>query len=336
MSKEIFIERDSFLQTEFWSEVKAAEGWRPYFLGDDKILLLVRSLRPGFAIGYVPYGWIDGPFSDKKAVELSRLWKKQTGEPLFLIKWDLPLTVSFTHQEGIDTDFDFAIGKGMKKAVSDIQPPDTVWLDLTQDSQKLLGEMHKKTRYNLSYAQRKGVTVREASLEELPIWYELYQTTAQRDKIAIHSQNYYKRVLAKSASLEEKDQRPAVKLYLAQHEEDILAGIIVLFYRQKAIYLYGASSNKKRELMPAYLLQWTAIEQAKAIGCKSYDFYGIPPKDDPSHPMYGLYRFKTRFGGHLIHRCGVYEVSLNPIYTLLFRQLERFRQFYYKKLRKRF
>ncbi|MBQ2429941.1 MAG: peptidoglycan bridge formation glycyltransferase FemA/FemB family protein, partial [Alistipes sp.] len=38
--------------------------------------------------------------------------------------------------------------------------------------------------------------------------------------------------------------------------------------------------NIKRNLMPAYLLQWNAIKDAKNFGSQIYDFYGMPPTDD--------------------------------------------------------
>ena len=86
----------------------------------------------------------------------------------------------------------------------------------------------------------------------------------------------------------------------------------------------------------AYLLQWQAIRDAREVGCGSYDVYGIPPANDPHHPMYGLYRFKTGFGGTLIHRCGVYDAPVKPGLYRLFRVVEKGRQFYYKRLRKKF
>lgn len=337
MEKSILTETDSFLQTPFWAEVKAEEGWRPYFFDVDSgtILLLVRSLGRRLAVGYVPFGWGSSPVTADQALRWSRLWKKETGEPLFLVKWDFPLyTEFFKAQGGIDVSFDFGIGSPLKKAAADIQPPDTVWLNLQLDDAALIAGMHKKTKYNIRYAEKSGVTVRAASVEELPKWYRLYQITAERDKIAIHSEAYYRRVLEQSATLAEKDHRPCVRLYLAEHEGDVLAGIIVLFYKNKAIYLYGASSNEKRNLMPAYLLQWKAIADARECGCIGYDFYGIPPTDDPKHPMHGLYRFKTGFGGTLIHRCGVYDAPVRPFVYRLFRCAEKFRNVYYKRIRK--
>jgi lipid II:glycine glycyltransferase (peptidoglycan interpeptide bridge formation enzyme) len=39
--------------------------------------------------------------------------------------------------------------------------------------------------------------------------------------------------------------------------------------------------------------------------------FGVAPKPDPGHPMYGLYRFKSGFGGHLFHRMGCWDYPLN-------------------------
>ena len=44
--------------------------------------------------------------------------------------------------------------------------------------------------------------------------------------------------------------------------------------------------------MPTYALQWKAMLIAKANRCREYDMFGIAPNPDPSHPMYGLFKFK--------------------------------------------
>jgi len=107
-----------------------------------------------------------------------------------------------------------------------------------------------------------------------------------------------------------------------------------LFCDNEGVYLYGASSNEHRNLMPAYSLQWKAILDAKDRGCTTWDFYGIPPNEDPSHPMFGLYRFKTGFGGTIIHRIGSVDVPLRPIMYTCYRIAEKVRYFWYKKLKK--
>ena len=164
----------------------------------------------------------------------------------------------------------------------------------------------------------------------LDIFYELYKTTASRDGIAIHAKKYYEDLFALSAA--HKDA-PLITVYIASHEGENLASIITLFSKNEAVYLYGASSNAKRNLMPAYLLQWTAICDAKSYGSAVYDFYGMPPSDDKNHPMYGLYLFKTGFGGRIVHRPGSLDFPLSPLYAP-YAFAESARAFYHKRIKK--
>ena len=132
---------------------------------------------------------------------------------------------------------------------------------------------------------------------------------------------------------ENSKEDPRVNLYIAYSEEDALSAIITLFTKTEAIYLYGASSNIKRNFMSTYLLQWQAILDAKEYGSLHYDFYGIPPENDPHHPMYGLYLFKTGFGGKIIHRPGSFDIPLSPLYNL-YELAENARSFYHKRIKK--
>ena len=130
-------------------------------------------------------------------------------------------------------------------------------------------------------------------------------------------------------------EAPVITLYTAHHEDDLLGGIIVASWRGVSTYLYGASSDVKRNLMAAYLLQWEAMRRAMANGDHGYDLFGIPPTDDPAHPMHGLYRFKTGFGGRVLHRAGAWDLILRPTPGALYRGAERLRGWYYYRVRKR-
>ena len=63
--------------------------------------------------------------------------------------------------------------------------------------------------------------------------------------------------------------------------------------------------------------------------------YGMPPAADEKHPMYGLYLFKTGFGGKNIHRLGTFDVSVSRFYPV-YAAAEKLRAFIYKKLLKQF
>jgi lipid II:glycine glycyltransferase (peptidoglycan interpeptide bridge formation enzyme) len=78
--------------------------------------------------------------------------------------------------------------------------------------------------------------------------------------------------------------------------------------------------------MAPYALQWRAMQDAKEAGCLLYDLFGIPPNEDPAHPMAGLYRFKTGFGGKIIHRPGSWDYPYKPALYGIFRTAELLRK----------
>ena len=335
-------ESSNFLQSPFWAAFKSAFGWRPYSFSvyGYPLVALVRALPGGVHLAYVPH-----PFQDveaeqhyllgKAAEQLRRFLPSRTLCIRFDIAWELPVRLA---EWGIPS---------ARKAPMDIQPPSTVVLSLDAEEDALLQAMKRKTRYNIRLAGRKGVTTHIEPDEFLEEWYNLYRETAERDQIAIHSYEYYQALLEMANRSDENDtsvraaatiggrNRPKLHLISARHEGDLLAGIIVAVYGSKATYMYGASSNYKRNLMASYAVQWEAIRMAKQAGCTEYDLFGIPPADDPEHPMHGLYRFKTGFGGRVLHRPGTYDVPLSVPAYQVFRSIEKARNYYYKKLKKR-
>ena len=226
---------------------------------------------------------------------------------------------------------------GLRPAGVEVQPATTVLVDLRPDDEQRLAAMHPKTRYNIGLAARRGVSVRavdpDAEASALERWYALYQQTAERDKIVIHSWRYYRTLFAYAdqAALA-AGRAPRLLLLFGEHEDDLLAGIIVALWNNQATYLYGASAGHKRNLMAGYALQWHAMQIACAAGCTQYDLFGIPANRDPRQPMAGLYRFKTGFGGRIVHRLGAWDYRWRP--TPLWSMAESLRRIYFKRLRR--
>ena len=73
----------------------------------------------------------------------------------------------------------------------------------------------------------------------------------------------------------------------------------------------------------------------KENGCRYYDLFGIPPAPDAGHPMHGLYRFKTGFGGNILHRYGSYDVINKKLLYYAYRAGESIRRSYFKKVVKK-
>ncbi len=112
-------------------------------------------------------------------------------------------------------------------------------------------------------------------------------------------------------------------LLLAHHEGDLLAGIIVFLFGGKAQYMYGASSNEKRNLMAPYLLQWEGMRWAKQSGASIYDLWGIPDLLEESDPLWGVFRHKRGYGGQIVRYIGAFDMVRSPLQHLALERVAR-------------
>ena len=349
-------EAGSFLQSRFWGEFKARFGWKCFAFsalweaaGAEyrlPLLVLYRRLAPLSGFVYVPWGpELPQPFAGLSAENAAGYSAALAGlasrlrsflpRDTFCIRFDLP----WAGEDPAIVEFrdTRCFGRSLSPVSVTVQPPDTVIVDLSAAESEILSRMKTKWRYNIGLAEKKGVAVRSYAAADaggsLNSFYTLYRETAARDGIAIHGVEYYRALFQAAAETGEAD----IRLYLASHEGEDIAGIITLFRKDESVYLYGASANHKRNLMAPYALQWKAMRDAKIAGCLFYDLYGIPPRsaeEDPGHPMAGLYRFKTGFGGRVVHRPGCHDYACRPVFAALYSAAEAARK-KFRDLRKR-
>jgi lipid II:glycine glycyltransferase (peptidoglycan interpeptide bridge formation enzyme) len=145
------------------------------------------------------------------------------------------------------------------------------------------------------------------------------QQTAARDDFAAHSAEYFAAAYALFKS------REMVELFVAELDGEPLAALMVFAHGRRAWYLYGASTDRERNRMPTYLLQWEAMRWAKSRGCDQYDLWGVPDVDldvleaefeKRRRGLWGVYRFKRGFGGKLSRSAGAWDrVYLRPQYA---------------------
>lgn len=327
---------DNLFQGRLWAELKREFDWRPVAFHLEwrsrraALLTLLWNTEHGLPVAYVPAGpdiaaddEEHGTLLEMLSVALSAHLPASTVYIRYDLPWQTPYVepapgqpverVSHVRRPDPRTRelrMNFGTARrNLRKAWTDVQPTDTIILDLARGAGSLLAAMRPKTRYNIRLAMRRGVHVRQAPAAELPTFFELYAQTAHRNGIRLHDYHYFEEILA----VAKKRSVPATaELLIAEAKHEPLAAMVMAVTGGRATYLYGASSNRRRELMPTYALQWAAMNRAAELGCTEYDLYGIPPSDDPAHPMHGLYRFKTGFGGNFKHRRGCWDYPLSP------------------------
>ncbi|MFN2127298.1 MAG: lipid II:glycine glycyltransferase FemX [Anaerolineales bacterium] len=325
------------LQTWEWGHVKSKFGWQPFYsywidennrkLAAAMILEKTLTFRIGFPqlrILYVPKGpilnWENEELRRDVLRELTRFGRKRNA---IFIKIDPDVNLGFgilgesNNQNGYSNETTSEVFRelGWVYSKEQIQFRNTVVINLQPALEDLLRNMKQKTRYNIRLASRKGVEIREGTESDFPLLFDMYSQTALRDGFVIREFKYYQDIWTKFFQ-----RRMAVPL-IAEYENVPLAAIILFYFAHKAWFLYGMSTNSHREKMPNYFLQWAAISKAKALGCEEYDFWGAPEEFTPDDPLWGVYKFKSGFGGQVVRRIGAWDYVFHPFYYKLYMQL---------------
>lgn len=299
------------LQTTWWGRLKSTSGWEYLPLGvmengalQATALILIKRLPLNRTLLYSPRGPL---YSNEDALltllhagkdlakkEKALVWKM---DPAIARDDDQWMTfVEKQKLKQVDAGLDF----------DGVQPRFVMTLNLHSSLENLLKDMKSKTRYNIRYAKRQGVDVRSAKNKaDLMVFYDLLQETALRDNFTIRPLSYFE------AMWEYLVENQLAQLFLAYFEDIPLAGAIAFRLGKTVWYVYGASSNQKRNLQAPHLIQWEMIKWAKSRGCSVYDFRGVSGDLSPENPLYGLYRFKEGFGAQLREYVGEFDLPLS-------------------------
>lgn len=303
----------NFLQTLEWAKVKS--DWENIFflIKDEGVVkgagsILIRRIPVvGKNFMYCPRGPVLD-YHDKEVLHFFVRKMKEISKKYNAIMIKIDPDVEIKEREVIDTLFGLGFRqKPLTLNFEGIQPRFVSRLDITRDLEEVMNNFHHKTRYNIRLAERKGVTVRVGERSDLNRFHDIMEDTGLRDKFVVRSLAYFQKMYDALVP-------PGyMRLYLAEYEGQVLSGAISLAFGSKCWYLYGASSNENRNVMPNFLLQWEMIEWAKSIGCTVYDFRGISGDLDPTNPLYGLFRFKKGFNGVYTEFIGEFDLVFDSL-----------------------
>jgi peptidoglycan pentaglycine glycine transferase (the first glycine) len=291
----------SFLQSWEWGQFQQKLKRKVWYLSiqeKEKVIgqaLIIKHLLPGGqSYFYCPRGPIFLEQTDKnKAFDSLFSFLKKLSQPAKAIffRLDPPQKIEL---------------KGFKK-IQDVQPSQTTILNLKNSPEKILAEMHSKTRYNIRLAEKHGVEVFASSREkDFNIFWDLLNQTAQRENFKIYPRDYYRQLLNLSPGFN--------RLYLAKYKNKVLAAHCVNFFNQTATYLHGGSSREEKKVMAPYLLHAQVIQEAQQENFSFYDFWGINQEKWP-----GLTRFKLNFGGQKISYPGTFDYAFKKIWFILYK-----------------
>lgn len=304
-------ERCNFQQSIEWANVKTS--WkREVILAENSNKKIIGSLmvwiRKIPLFGNIMYS-ARGPVCDIHSIEVLKqitegakvLAKKYNA---IVLRIEPDIESSDVEFKNIMLDLGYQIKDDAKNFRDEIQPRYVFRLDTkgkTED--ELFKALHSKTRYNVRLATKKGVTIKDGTKEDLKDFHKIMVTTGIRD-------GFITRPLAYFEKMYDCLGKEHMKILMAYYEGKPISGVIPIMYGNKTWYLYGASSNEHRNLMPNYLLQWEMIKIAVNRKSDIYDLRGVPGIADDSN---GLYRFKKGFGAKYTEFVGEVYIPFKPM-----------------------
>ncbi|MFA9380959.1 MAG: lipid II:glycine glycyltransferase FemX [Acetanaerobacterium sp.] len=303
----------SFMQSLAWPKVKNNWGYDGVLSrGADGavrgalLVLIQRAPVLGASFLYAPRGPVCD-FDDTDTLEdltkgVHALAKKHGA---YLFKMDPDILASDEGFIGLAQSLGYRYSKGGDNFET-IQPRFNYRLDTAGKTEdELFAALTQKTRYNVRVAIKHGVEVRVCGKEMLDEFVRIYQTTGARDGFNTRPKSYFERMLNAMGD--------DCRLYMGFYQGQAISGAISTQFAGKTCYVYGASDNAHRNVMPNYLVQWEMIKWAVQGGCSVYDFQGVSGVLDESNPLYGLYRFKRGFNGELVELAGEFDILFKPV-----------------------
>jgi len=321
------------VQTAMWASIKSLLGWQSVrFIackqGDiaGGAQMLVRRVPLLGLIGYVVKGPLfiggDQPLEDLVVSGIHRYCREAHIQYLAI----QPPNDRHNLAERMEQ-------WGYKKSLISFTPApfSTLVIDLNKDPDVILAAMRSTTRYNIRLANRRGVTVREATESDLDLFYQTLTATSDRKNIKEYPFRYWKQFFEVFGS------RGFAKIFLAEYQGEVLSSLLLVSFGDTVIYKKGGWMGRHRELHANDLLQWEAIQWAKRQGYRYYDFEGISPDIAKSILQTGhvpdknegsVASFKFGFGGQVVFYPEAYDRFYNSAldwgYWNIFRRI-RFR-----------
>ncbi len=185
---------------------------------------------------------------------------------------------------------------------------------LGQTEETLFAGFNQMWRRNIRKAQKVGVKVDLGGRADIEVFHSAYSQTAARDGFVPRPLTYFQQMWDVFAA-EDGDR---IRLYLAYHQDRVLAANLMVCVGDHASYTYGGSLDTGREVRPSNALQWRMLCDSLNEGRRVYDLRGISGTFDPGDPLLGLMLFKLGMGGEACEYVGEWNFAIKPTITRIF------------------
>lgn len=305
-------EKCHFEQTSSWGKVKNYDNWVGMICRDGgskeikgvMCILVSKINHTNYYRLYAPRGPIfdDGDFDTfKELIDAAREYAAKTNA--IVLKIDPMISeedkdfLALTEKMGftVNKATDFSLSNPRVAYVTDIR-------GLTHD--ELMLKFHRTLRYHVRSAEKKGVTLRMGTVEDLPAFYNMMSQTGNKDGFKPHSMEYYKAYLTKLEG---------AGFYIAEEDGVPVAATMTAEMGNRMWYMYGCSDQSHLNNHPNEFLQWKMQCHAIDMGYDWFDLRGVEGYPVEDNPKYGLHRYKMSLGSDFKVYCGEFYLVFKPL-----------------------
>jgi lipid II:glycine glycyltransferase (peptidoglycan interpeptide bridge formation enzyme) len=285
-----------FMQSSAWAKFKELEGYKTFYYGIFQSQNLVGGCILYYHSNHNQTNLLmatGGPYLPPECPEIALKLLQEEGIKLGKKLGAIALRIEPLWQEKPEYLSEFV------RTPFDLLPSETLLINLKTSASERLVQMTQKGRYNLRLSWRQGVTTEfTTNSQAIPIFYNLFWETVQQKNFFGEPYRFFINLCQTlfAANMAE--------IGLAKWQNKIIAAIII-YWGEKATYLYGGRSFETPEIKASYALHWQAMQQALKRGCRIYDFYGF--SQDPQHNYAKFSQFKRQFGGERVTTIGAHD-----------------------------
>lgn len=321
----------SYTQTSCWGRARAVAGWKPVRAVVSRggtivagVQMETRALPLGGNVAMVFGGPVVAGGEDAAEATRSVL------DAMLALAKTRKVRYLAVRPPGQDAALGSALhAAGFRRGMLDdlhIYYPASVVLDLAPDADRLLAGMSRKRRQNIRGSERAGVTVREGTLDDFPVFERLRVAHAARLGYEPRDPGYYEE-LWRSLS-----PRGHVHLFVAEYEGEALAAQLAISFGGTCFHIERPWSGAHPELAASELVEWTAILWAKSAGMGSSDLGGVEPSvveavlggcEDRTNPEHGATHYKLRWGGRVVEGPLFLDHVPDPVLGFGYRRVPR-------------
>ncbi len=184
-----------------------------------------------------------------------------------------------------NAEYDHLTHRGFARG-SELGFPNRYIVNLRLSDEEQRKSLEQKWRYHLKKSEKEGLAFEHGPAARLPEFAALYEKMLDRKKFADHSA--YDTV---SSLLTMSNDVLRPELFFVRHAGEIIAGAIIFKAGDRAVYLYGATTDAALPLRAGYFMHWHIIRWLRDnTPARWYDLGG-------TDGFHGLHQFKKGMVG---------------------------------------